>query len=106
MNAGKVNEVEVEAGLGPSCDNEQGNKGQRDRAVPKKASNNYNEKEVEAMEKLLVVGVLHLSHSAKLFGPQRNQKAAFQDQSTLGQLLFLSQKGTDLIGLFRLAYLQ
>jgi hypothetical protein len=58
------------------------------------------------MEKLLVVGVLHLSHSAKLFGPQRNQKAAFQDQSTLGQLLFLSQKGTDLIGLFRLAYLQ
>jgi hypothetical protein len=58
------------------------------------------------MEKLLVVGVLHLSHSAKLFGPQRNQKAAFQGSSILGQPLFLSQKGTDLIGLFRLAYLQ
>jgi hypothetical protein len=106
MDTGKVDKVKIEAGLGTGGDDEQGNKGQGDRAIPKEAANDQNEKKVEAVKKLLVVGVLHLSHSAKLFSPQWNQKAAFQGGSILGQPPFLSQKGTDLIGLFRLAYLQ
>ena len=57
------------------------------------------------MEELFVVDVLHLAHSAKLFGPKGNQGAAFQGGSILGQPLFLSQKGTDLIGLLSMAYL-
>jgi len=44
------------------------------------------------VEELLVVSVLHLTHSLKLFGPKGNQEAAFQGRSILGQPLFLSQK--------------
>jgi hypothetical protein len=106
MDAGEVDKMEIKAGLSSGGYHQERDKSQRYRAIPKKAADHQYEKKVETMEELLVVGVLHLSHSAKLFGPQRNQKAAFQDQSTLGQLLFLSQQGADLIGLFRLAYLQ
>ena len=106
VDAGEVYKVEIKTGLGSCGDDEQGNKGQRHRTVPKKASDHQHEKEVKTVEELLVVGVLHLTHSLELFGPKGNQEAAFQGRSILGQPLFLSQKGTDLIGLFSMAYLQ
>ena len=69
MDSGKVDKVKIEAGLGASGDDEEWDKGQRDWAIPKEAANDQNEKEVETVEELFVVGVLHLTHSAKLFGP-------------------------------------
>ena len=70
MDAGEVDKVEIETGLGSGGDNEQGNKGKRHRTVPKKAGDHQHEKEVEAVEELLVVGVLHLPHPSKLFHPK------------------------------------
>jgi hypothetical protein len=70
MDTGKVDKVEVEAGLGSGGDDEEWNECQRDRAIPKKADDHQQEEEVEAVEELLVVGVLHLSHSSKLFHPK------------------------------------
>ena len=70
VDAGEVDKVEIETGLGSCGDDEQGNKGQRHRAVPKKAANHENEKEVETVEELFVVGVLHLAHPAKLIHPK------------------------------------
>ena len=70
MDAGKVDKVEIETGLGSCGDDEQGNKGQRHGAVPKKAAYHENEKEVETVEELFVVGVLHFAHSTKLIHPK------------------------------------
>jgi hypothetical protein len=70
MDAGEVDKVEIKTGLGSSGDNEQGNEGQRNRAVPEKAANDQQEKEVEAVEELFVIGVLHLAHALKLFSPK------------------------------------
>jgi hypothetical protein len=39
MNPGKVNKVEVKAGLGSGGDDQEWSESQRDRAVPKKAAN-------------------------------------------------------------------
>ncbi|NDE85276.1 MAG: hypothetical protein EB056_04515 [Verrucomicrobia bacterium] len=64
--------MKVEAGLGSGSDDEQGNKGQGDRAVPKKAPDYQDEKQIEPMKKLPVIGVLHLSHPLKLFHPNLN----------------------------------
>ena len=72
VDAGEVYKVEIKAGLGSSGDDEQGNKGQGHGAVPKKADNHENEKEVQTMEELLVVGVLHLAHSTELIHPKEN----------------------------------
>ena len=72
MDAGEVDKVEIKTGLGSSGDDEQGNKGQGHGAVPKKADNHENEKKVETMEELLVVGVLHLAHPAELIHPKEN----------------------------------
>ena len=72
MSTGEVDKVEIEAGLGSSCDHEHGNKGQGDRAVPKKAAYHENEKEVETVEELFMVGVLHLAHPTKLIHPKGN----------------------------------
>ena len=72
VDAGEVDKVEIEAGLGSSGDDEQGNKGQRHRAIPNKAADHENEKEVQTMEELLVVGVLHLAHSTELIHPKEN----------------------------------
>ena len=72
MDASEVDKVEIETGLGSSGYDEQGNKGQRHRAVPKKAANHENEKEVETVEELFVVGVLHLAHPTKLIHPKGN----------------------------------
>ena len=105
VDAGEVDKVEIETGLGSCGDDEEWNESQRDGAIPEKATNHQHEKEVEAVEEFLVVGVLHLAHSLELFGPKGNQEAAFQGRSILGQPLFLSQKGTDLIGLLSMAYL-
>ena len=66
MDTAKVDKVEIEAGLGSGGDDEQGNKGQRDRAIPKKAADHQHEEEVESVEELLVVGVLHFSHAMEL----------------------------------------
>jgi len=70
VDAGEVDKVEIEAGLGSSGDDEEGNKGQRHGAVPKKAANYENEKEVETVEELFVVGVLHFAHPTKLIHPK------------------------------------
>ena len=72
MNTGEIYKMKVEAGLGSCSDDEQGNKGQRHRTVPKKADNHENEKKVETMEELFVVGVLHLSHPTELIHPKGN----------------------------------
>ena len=72
MDASEVDKVEIEAGLGSCGDDEQGNKGQRHRAIPKKAAYHENEKEVETVEELFVVGVLHLAHPAELIHPKEN----------------------------------
>ena len=70
MDASEVDKVEIKAGLGSGGDHEEWNESQRDRAIPKKASDHQNEKEIETVEELLVVGVLHLPHSSKLFHPK------------------------------------
>ena len=70
MDAGEVDKVEIETGLGSCSDDEQGNKGQRHRAVPNQAANHENEKEVEAVEELFMVGVLHLAHPTELIHPK------------------------------------
>ena len=72
VDTSEVDKVEIETGLGSCGDDEQGNKGQRHRAVPKKAANHENEKEVETVEELFVVGVLHLAHPTKLIHPKGN----------------------------------
>jgi hypothetical protein len=66
MEAGKVDKVEIKTGLGSSGDDEEWDKGQRHRAVPKKAADHQQEEEVKTVEELLVVRVLHLSHAMKL----------------------------------------
>jgi len=70
MEPGKVDKVEIKAGLGSGGDDEEWNECQRDRAIPKKATDHEYEEEVKAVEKLLVVGVLHLPHSSELFHPK------------------------------------
>jgi hypothetical protein len=70
MDASKVDKVEVETGLGSCSDDKEWDQGQRHRAVPKKADNHENEKKVETMEELFVVGVLHLSHPTELIHPK------------------------------------
>ena len=72
VDAGEVDKVQVEAGLGSSGDDEQWHKGQRDRAVPKQTANHENKKEIETVEELFVVGVLHLAHPAELIHPKEN----------------------------------
>ena len=80
VEPGKVDEVEVKTRLGSGSDDEEGNKSQGDRAIPKKATDYQHEKEVEAMEELLVVGVLHFAHSPKLFRPKRDLLFSFCHQ--------------------------
>ena len=72
MDAGKVDKVEIKTGLGSGGDDEQRNKGQRHRAVPKKAGDHQYEEKVKAVEELLVVGVLHLAHPTELIHPKGN----------------------------------
>jgi hypothetical protein len=72
MNTRKVDKVEIEAGLGSGCDHEEWDNSQRDWAIPEKAAYHENEKEVETVEELFVVGVLHLAHPAKLIHPKVN----------------------------------
>jgi hypothetical protein len=72
VDAGKVDKVEIEAGLGSSGDDEERDKCQRDWAIPEKAAYYENEKEVETVEELSVVGVLHLAHPAELIHPKEN----------------------------------
>jgi len=70
VEAGEVDKVEIEAGLGSSGDDEQGNKSQGHRAIPNQAAYHENEKEVETVEELFVVGVLHFAHPTKLIHPK------------------------------------
>ena len=70
MDAGKVDKVEIKAGLGSRGDDEEWSKGQRHGAVPNQAADHQQKKEVETVEELLVVGVLHLPHPSKLFHPK------------------------------------
>ena len=72
MDASEVDKVEIETGLGSCGDDEKWNESQRDGAIPEKATNHQHEKEVQTMEELLVVGVLHLAHSAELIHPKEN----------------------------------
>jgi len=70
VDAGEVDKVEIKTGLGSSGDDEEGNKGQRHGAVPKKAANHENEKEVKTVKKLFVIDVLHLAHPTELIHPK------------------------------------
>ena len=72
VDAGEVDKVKIERGLRSRGDDEEWDKSQRDWAIPEKAADHENEKEVQTMEELLVVGVLHLAHSAELIHPKEN----------------------------------
>ena len=72
MNTGEIYKMKVEAGLGSCGDDEEWYKSQRDWAIPEETADHENEKEVQTMEELFVVGVLHLAHSAKLIHPKEN----------------------------------
>jgi len=80
VDAGKVDKVEVETGLGSGGDDEEWNESQRDRVIPKKGTDHQNEKEVEAVEELLVIRVLHFAHSPKLLHPKRDLLFCFCHQ--------------------------
>ena len=88
VEAGKVYKMKVEAGLGSSGDDEKWNEGQRDRAIPKKATDHEYEEEVETVEELLVVGVLHLPHPSELLHPKSDLFFCFRHQGIMP-----SQKG-------------
>ena len=77
VEPGKVDEVEVKTRLGSGSDDEEGNKSQGDRAIPKKATDHQHEKEVEAMEELLVIRVLHFAHSAELVHPDLDLRRGY-----------------------------
>ena len=85
VDASEVDKVEIKTGLGSCGDNEQGNKCQRHRAVPKKADNHENEKKVETMEELFVVGVLHLSHPTELIHPEIDLLSRFFHHEIMGR---------------------
>ena len=70
MNTRKVDKVEIETGLGSGGDHEDWDKSQRNCAIPEKATYHENEKEIETVEELFVVGVLHLAHPTKLIHPK------------------------------------
>ena len=70
VDAGEVDKVEIETGLCSSGDDKEWDKGQRHRTVPNQATDHQNEKEVETVEELFVVGVLHFAHSTKLIHPK------------------------------------
>ena len=72
VDASEVDKVEIETGLRSGGDDEEWDKSQSDWAIPEKAADHENEKEVQTMEELLVVGVLHLAHSAELIHPKEN----------------------------------
>ena len=72
VDAGEVDKVKIERGLRSRGDDEEWDKSQRDWAIPEKAADHENEKEVQTMEELLVVGVLHLAHSTELIHPKEN----------------------------------
>jgi hypothetical protein len=63
VDAGEVDEVKIETGLHSCSDDEKWDEGERHRAVPKKADNHENEKEVKTVKEFFVVDVLHLAHS-------------------------------------------
>ena len=72
VDASEVDKVEIETGLRSGGDDEEWDKSQRDWAIPEKTADHENEKEVQTMEELLVVGVLHLAHSTELIHPKEN----------------------------------
>ncbi len=85
MDTSEVDKVEIKAGLGSCGDDEQGNKGQRHRAVPKKAADHQHKKEVETVEELFVVGVLHLAHPPQLFHPEIDLLSRFFHHEIMGR---------------------
>ena len=85
MDTGEVDKVEIETGLGSCSDDEQGNKGEGHGAVPKKAADHENEKEVETVEKLFVVGVLHLAHPPQLLHPEIDLLSRFFHHEIMGR---------------------
>jgi hypothetical protein len=85
VDAGEVDKVEIKTGLGSSGDDEEWDKGQGHGAVPKKAANHENEKEVQTVEELFVVGVLHLSHPPKLFHPEIDLLSRFFHHEIMGR---------------------
>jgi hypothetical protein len=85
VDAGEIYKVEIKTGLGSSGDDEQGNKGQGHGAVPKKAANHENEKEVETVEELFVVRVLHLSHPPQLLHPEIDLLSRFFHHEIMGR---------------------
>ncbi|NBS88147.1 MAG: hypothetical protein EBS60_08755, partial [Verrucomicrobia bacterium] len=54
-------------------------------AVPKKAADHENEKEVETVEELFVVGVLHLAHPPQLLHPKFDLLSRFFHPEIMGR---------------------
>ena len=69
VNAGKINKMKIEAGLGSGGDDEEGSQCEGKGAIPQKTTDDQQEKEVESVEEFPVVGVLHFPHPAELFHP-------------------------------------
>jgi len=85
VDAGEVDKVEIKTGLGSGGDDEEWDKSQRDWAIPKKAADHENEKEIETVEELLVVGVLHLAHPPKLLHPEIDLLSRFFHHEIMGR---------------------
>jgi len=69
VDAGKIDEMKIKAGLGSGSDDKEGSQRQGKGAVPKKTTDDQQEKEVESVKEFPVVGVLHFPHPAELFHP-------------------------------------
>ena len=67
METREIDKMKVKAGLGPGGDDEEGDKGQGEGAVPKQADDDQNKEKTQAMKEFPVVGVLHFPHAPKLF---------------------------------------
>ena len=63
VEPGKVDKVEVKTGLRAGGDDQERNQSQRKGAVPKQAGKDQDEEEVQPVEELLMVCVLHLPHA-------------------------------------------
>jgi len=85
MDTSEVDKVEIETGLSSCGDDEEWDESQRDGAIPEKATNHQHEKEVEAVEELFVVGVLHLAHPPQLFYPEIDLLSSFFHYEIMGR---------------------
>ena len=85
VDASEVDKVKIETGLRSGGDHEEWDKSQRDWAIPEKTADHENEKKVETMEELFMVGVLHLSHPTELIHPEIDLLSRFFHHEIMGR---------------------